>query len=238
MSEQTSVQNSTESPAAVQQQPGATDAGKPDATVLGDVKFDKQADATGADKGAAADADKSKPADDKAAETPEQKAAREAAEAAAKVPEKYEFKLPDGIALDQAASDLFTPKFKELGLTQAQAQGLVDTYVSALKSNAESDEASFAQQTKDWETTARADKEIGGAKFDESKSLAHKTMSAFGSPELVNLMNTTGFGNHPELIRFFARVGKSISEDTIHRTGQPGAGERSLEDRLYGKKAA
>ncbi len=170
----------------------------------------------------------------------EVKAAAEAkvkadADAAAKaVPEKYDFKLPDGVALDQATADVFTPKFKELGLTQTQAQALVDTYVASMKASTTANEAAFAQQEKDWLAASKADTEIGGQKFEENSKLAQKTMSAMGSPELVQLMETTGFGNHPEVIRFFSRVGKHLSEDALVRPGGAGAGPRSLEERLYG----
>lgn len=232
MSEQTTtVQNPTESAGTDQAaDKGATTA---TSTVLGGAKLD--------DKGAAKQGEKPadpKPGDTTTTETPEQKTAREAAEAAAKVPEKYEFKLPDGVTLDAAAYEAFTPKFKELGLNATQAQGLVDTYMASLKSSSEASEAAFEQQTKEWEASARADAEIGGAKFDATVARSNKTMSAFGSPELVRLMNTTGFGNHPEFIRFFARVGEKISEDTLHRGGEQGAGSRSIEERLYGKQTA
>lgn len=231
MSEQTTtVQTTTESDGTVQT---ADKGGAADATLLGGAKLGDGKDTT-----AKADDKSTKPGDTTTTETPEQKAAREAAEQAAKVPEKYEFKLPDGVTLDQATYDAFTPKFKELGLNATQAQGLVDTYMASLKASNEASEKAFEQQTKDWEASARADAEIGGAKFEASMARALKTMSAFGSPELVRLMNTTGFGNHPEFIRFFSKVGEKISEDTLHRGGESGAGPRSIEERLYGKKAA
>lgn len=239
MSDQTTtVQTNTESAGTVQQ----TDTSADTTTVLGAAKVDQK---PATDATATTTTTDDKKVDDKkpdetttTTETPEQKAAREAAEAAAKVPEKYEFKLPDGVQLDQAAYDTFTPKFKELGLNAAQAQGLVDTYLASLKSQADATEQAFTQQTKEWETTARADAEIGGNKWDASVALSNKTMSAFGTPELVRLMNTTGFGNHPELIRFFARVGNAIGEDSMQRHGEPGAGQRSAEERLWGSKAA
>lgn len=234
MSDQTTtVQTPTESAGTVQ----AADKGA-DSTVLGSAKLDGKTTQATETKPADVKPGDGKPSDTTTTETPEQKAARDAAELAAKVPEKYEFKLPDGVTLDQATYDAFTPKFKELGLNATQAQGLVDTYMASMKASNEASEKAFEQQTKDWEATARADAEIGGAKFDASVARAHKTMSAFGSPELVRLMNTTGFGNHPEFIRFFSKVGEKISEDTMHRPGEQGSGARSIEERLYGKKAA
>ena len=37
----------------------------------------------------------------------------------------------------------------------------------------------------------------------------------FGTPELRDVLNMTGLGNHPEIIRAFYRAGKAISEDAF-----------------------
>src|SRR6185437_10360924 len=43
-------------------------------------------------------------------------------------PESYDFKAPEGKELNSKFLDRATPVFKELGLSQANAQKLVDTY--------------------------------------------------------------------------------------------------------------
>src|SRR3546814_5726483 len=49
-------------------------------------------------------------------------------------PEAYEaFAVPDGMELDQAALDRFSPKFKELGLSQDKAQALVSLYAEHIQ---------------------------------------------------------------------------------------------------------
>jgi len=40
-------------------------------------------------------------------------------------------------------------------------------------------------------------------------------MDKFGTPELTKLLNASGMGNHPEIIRAFYRAGKAISEDSF-----------------------
>ena len=44
--------------------------------------------------------------------------------------------------------------------------------------------------------------------------IAKKSLEAFGSDSLKSLLQETGFGNHPEIIRFMYRAGKAISEDS------------------------
>ena len=66
-----------------------------------------------------------------------------------------------------------------------------------------------------WSESSRTDKEFGGDKLNENLAVAQKAMNAFGTPELRAVLNKTGLGNHPELIRAFVRAGKAISEDTF-----------------------
>ena len=45
----------------------------------------------------------------------------------------------------------------------------------------------------------------------------------FATPALKAALNETGFGNHPELVRLFVKIGKSLSEDSFTTKG---AGEQ------------
>jgi hypothetical protein len=65
----------------------------------------------------------------------------------------------------------------------------------------------------DWRQQATTDKEFGGDQLNANLAVAKKAMDAFGTPELTKLLNESGLGNHPEVIRVFYRAGKAISED-------------------------
>ena len=43
---------------------------------------------------------------------------------------------------------------------------------------------------------------------------AKSALDTFGNDALKSLLVETGFGNHPEIIRFMYRAGKAISEDS------------------------
>ena len=75
-----------------------------------------------------------------------------------------------------------------------------------------------------WTADAKADKEFGGEALAENLSVAKKALDQFGTPELRTLLNDSGLGNHPEIIRAFYRAGKAISED---RFVPAGAGVRT-----------
>ncbi|HAX9713560.1 peptidase [Serratia sp. IR-2025] len=178
----------------------------------------------------------SKTAEELAAEKEaKEKADKEAAEKAEKekkpaAPEKYEFTAPEGLELDANALAVFEPIAKELGLSQEQAQKLVDIYPQIQQQQAEA----WSKQVADWGEQVKADKEIGGDKFNASVGAAQRALDQFGNTELREYLNASGLGNHPALVRFCAKVGKAMAEDTFVVPNQ--GGQRSAADILYGKK--
>lgn len=132
------------------------------------------------------------------------------------VPESYEFAMPEGVQLDKAAADEFTAIAKELKLDQATAQKVADVGAKMAQRQAEA----HANLVESWVEQVKTDKEIGGDKLNENLAVARKALDSFGSPELRELLNSTGVGNHPAVIKAFYKMGKAVSEDRMV-TGTP-----------------
>lgn len=148
-------------------------------------------------------------------------------------PEKYEFSAPEGTALDKAAVEQFEPIARELNLSQKQAQKLVDLYGSKVMPQLMKQQAeSWQKQVADWGTAAKEDKEIGGDKFGANLEKAKQAMGTFATPELREFLESSGMGNHPEIIRLMVKVGAAMSEDNLVTSNEKG--QRSAADVLYG----
>lgn len=135
-------------------------------------------------------------------------------------PEKYEFKPQEGRAFDAEVMNSFSAIAKELNLPQADAQKMLDAVGPKI---AERQMAAIEAVRTQWAESSRSDKEFGGDKLQDNLVVARKAVETFGSPELRTLLNESGLGNHPELIRFMVRAGKAISEDKFvggSRNGQ------------------
>mgnify|MGYP000315256017 CR=1 FL=1 len=77
-------------------------------------------------------------------------------------PETYaDFDLPGEMTLDEAMLTEASPVFKELGLSQIQAQSLVNFYANNLQAKSSANSESYNQQMQDWVAEAKNDKEIG-----------------------------------------------------------------------------
>lgn len=166
----------------------------------------------------------------KGAEQPAKDPKTDLGKPAVAAPEKYEFKPAEGQELDAEAVKAFEPIAKELNLSNEQAQKLVDVYGSTIMPHVMKQiDEQWSRQSEQWAEQVRADKDLGS---DVSIGAAQKAMDKFGSPELKQYLTETGLGNHPELVRIFANIGKAMSEDGLV-TGNSG-GAKSAADVLFG----
>lgn len=148
-------------------------------------------------------------------------------------PEKYaDFKLPEGVKLDEPTMGKFSELAKKHGLSQEAAQEFVTLGAQMQAGNAQALQAAIDAQGETWAGEAKADKEYGGDKFDENLAVAKGALDKFGTPQLKALLVQSKLGNHPEVLRTFFRIGKAISEDGFvpGRTGTAGG---SIAQRMY-----
>lgn len=148
-------------------------------------------------------------------------------------PEKYEFTAGEGVELDTEALKDFEPVARDLNLTNEQAQKLVDAYPKILAGVQQRQAEAWQAQTEQWAADVKADKEIGGDKLTANLSAAQRALDQFGGPVLKEYLNTTGLGNHPELVKAFVKIGKAMSEDGM--VDGSNQGQRSAAEVLYGK---
>ncbi|MBX3502801.1 MAG: peptidase [Alphaproteobacteria bacterium] len=147
--------------------------------------------------------------------------------------EYQDFKLPEGVEVDAATLGEAKTLFAGMKLPQEQAQQLVDFYTGKINSFSEAQAKAWGDLQEKWKGEVKADKDIGGDRFDESISAAGKAMDRFGPPGLRQAMMVTGAGNHPDIVRFVVNVGKAISEDKLVLAGGPAAAEKSAAETLY-----
>ena len=144
-------------------------------------------------------------------------------------PEEYsEFEVPEEYGINDETLTDYQSWAKENNLTQDQAQAGVNMVTKMQEAQV----SKWVEQQKAWVDQAKSDTEIGGEKFDENISTAVKARDSFGNSEFSEMLDTSGLGNHPEMIRFLNRVGRAISEDKVIVSGA-NAGQRSQESVLY-----
>lgn len=138
---------------------------------------------------------------------------------------KYELTVPEGMELDAELVSAVSPILAGKGFTRAEAQELSDAVNKVYGERAAKDAEDWQNTVSGWADTAKKDKEIGGDKWDGTVLAAQKAVTKLGNDGLREYLNASGGGNHPELIRFFAKVGGMISDDNTPTGGSGGAGK-------------
>ncbi|WP_250533975.1 protease [Caballeronia sp. AZ10_KS36] len=158
--------------------------------------------------------------------------------------EYTDFNVPEGVQLQGEVFEELKAFAKEKGLSQEDAQKLVDLGVKQsqgfntgfTEAVAKAETEAFGLPRGEWEAKAKADPEFGGEKLGENLAAAKLALDKFGSDQLRAALNKSGLGNYPEMIRFMVKAGKAISEDGRLVTGAAAQKDRSatpIENRIY-----
>ena len=137
----------------------------------------------------------------------------------------YKFEhVENGVPVDEETLKEFGDVAKELNLSQEAAQKIVSKLEPMLQRSLERNRAT-------WEQATRADAELGGANLKANLGVANRAFKETTTPELRALLKASGLVNHPEVVRHFFRLGKTISDGSFV-TGS-GMSERSAQTVFY-----
>ena len=149
----------------------------------------------------------------------------------------FDRNIAEGFSIDDKTIESMSPVFKELNLSQENAQKLIDAYAPLLKQQMEQSSKksidTYNEIISEWGKETRA---FLGDESAKKMAAASRTMKAFGTPELMKMLDETGVGNHKSLVEFFITVGEKIGEDSFVEGGKT-AGHAGVEmGKLYTTK--
>ena len=133
-------------------------------------------------------------------------------------PDKYAFDVKsDVVNMDEGAIKSFAEQSLKLGLNNKQAEGILDFYKNNM-------EGSLQQAKIDTETAqAQSEQQLRsewGRDFDSKVQQAGALAKANINPEVLDmqLQDGTRVGDHPEIIKGFAKIASMMSEDKMVAT--------------------
>jgi hypothetical protein len=115
----------------------------------------------------------------------------------------YKINVPEGY---NAPTEDFISFAKENGLSNETAQAAVDFYINKV---VPTQQKAVTDQVTTWE--AETKKTYGDAGIE----IAKKAVNTFATPELIEILNQSGLGNHPQIVGLFKSIGEKISESTL-----------------------
>lgn len=176
------------------------------------------------------------PDDQPKAEAPEQRPPEDKSLSAPDAPadSEYQLQMPEGVQLDQELLTAAVPMLREAGISSDQASKLVPFVSQVQQRFHESQLDQFSELRASWAKDARSDREIGGEHWKETSRLAGVALHAGGAASLTHearqLLDESGLGNHPSMLRLFRTMGAHI-ERLERQTGSRDPASR--EHRAY-----
>lgn len=187
------------------------------------------------------------------AEETEQKVEGGQSEEPAPPPSYEAFKVPEDVQLSPERITEFTKLLSDLEVTgkadhaamQEFGQKAIEFHVNEQKALVETIQKT---QLETWEKTVIGwkddflkDPEIGGNRFQTTLDSANKFIKTHGGTaeqqkEFRNLLNTSGLGNHPTMIRILAQAGSAMSEGKPLAASTPVSAPKSKTATMYGPK--
>lgn len=163
------------------------------------------------------------------------------------------FTLPEGFTVDNDRINKFTEILGDLEkntkadhtLVQQFGQKAVDFHIAELQKQAEDTSkyitTSWERTKQEWKDSFLQDPEIGGNRFQTTIDNALSFIRTHGGTseqqtEFRNLMETSGLGNHPTMIRLLANAGLRMSEGQPLAAVQPVPQTKSKLTTMYGNQ--
>lgn len=135
-------------------------------------------------------------------------------------PEQYVLKNANGEDIEPQELEMMSRMFKDVNLSQEQAQKLYSAYEKEQGSFIEQSQKAFNQMRDDWFNQTISDPQIGGKNIGQTKLCIKRVMQQCGNKELSEFLNKTGLGFNPAMVRFMTKVGELLGNDNHFVAGQ------------------
>lgn len=141
------------------------------------------------------------------------------------------FTAPEGYTIDPKIIEAATPIFREMGLSQANAQRLVDFHTTQMIEAAKAPQTAYETTRTEWQAKVRSDpdlaKAVNGDKtgLDAVKLDIGRALNALNDPTLAAdfkaAMDLTGAGDHPAFVKAMWKLSAFITEGKHVAGGGP-----------------
>ena len=146
---------------------------------------------------------------------------------------EFVLKLEEGSLLSDSDIDRISTLAKEKGLSEEDAKALMSGENAAVTGYKDAQMQEVEDVRTSWVEESKSDKEFGGEEFDANMAVAKTAIDKYGSAEFKKSLEDTGFGNHPEVVRTFYRIGQAMANDKLVTAESTVGNKPSDADVLY-----
>ena len=130
--------------------------------------------------------------------------------------DKYEVSIPTDYKqyMPEEQVNQFKNVAHNIGLNNEQVNALIEYQKNTIDYEMKNQPAKVDASRKESEKTLKNE---WGYDYDKNVAKAKRALQVYGDPEILELMNTEA-GNHPAVVKMFARLGEDITEDMAQNT--------------------
>lgn len=126
--------------------------------------------------------------------------------------EEYKYDLPEDHGLDDDFIKNFNKLAHDNNILPTQAKAMMEYY----RGEVEKEDKTYLEERAQAQTKAEATlKAEWGEGFDKNLFKAQQVVKTFGDDGITQFLDETGLGNEPAVIKFLAKIGESLNEDTF-----------------------
>lgn len=143
-----------------------------------------------------------------------------------------EVSLPENSLLSVGTLAAFKQTAAQVKLPAESLQTWLSYEEKRLQAASQEAEKNRREEIENW---VRQTQEMFGSQWQEEVSKAVRAADAFGGAPLRQLLEETGLGNHPVIVRTFHAVAQRICEDVMPGGAPSATMDKTFTQALYGK---
>lgn len=147
-------------------------------------------------------------------------------------PEDYVFQFAPETIVDTALIEDFKRFAFEQKMSLENARLMAKFYEKYVLGQSKKQSQEQAELLQTMQKACEEDREFGGMSFHDNMRYAKAAILRFDDGSLAKILNDTGFGSHPEVVRFMYRVGKALAEKEMPKAKES-LDERSAAELFY-----
>ena len=146
---------------------------------------------------------------------------------------EYKLALEENSFLDNSTIDEVTDFAKENNLSNDMAQEILSRQEQTLRNWIETKQNAHEEEKDGWRASVIEDKTMGGDNLKKTVEVSRRLVERYASEDFISMLRDTGYGDHPEVVKFFYKVGSAMSDDSLVLPKAKSAA-RPVEDLFYG----
>lgn len=147
-------------------------------------------------------------------------------------PEDYVFQFAPETVVDTALIEDFKRFAFEQKMSLENARLMAKFYENYVLGQSKKQNQEQAELLQNMQKACEEDSEFGGMSFHDNMRYAKAAILRFDDGSLAKILNDTGFGSHPEVVRFMYRVGRALAEKEMPKAKEVPS-ERSVAELFY-----